>query len=101
MSLHFFPTRRSSDLLVKVAGKEVTSFPIAGSRPRGQTPGQDKANAEELLADPKERAEHIMLVDLARNDLGRVCQAGTVRSEERRVGKECSSGRGGCREVNR
>jgi len=76
--MEFAVVGSSPETLVKVAAKEVTSFPIAGSRPRGQTPGQDKANAEELLADPKERAEHIMLVDLARNDLGRVCQAGTV-----------------------
>src|SRR5699024_11024805 len=52
--------------------------PIAGSRPRGRTPARDKELAEELLADPKERAEHIMLVDLARNDLARVCRPGTV-----------------------
>jgi anthranilate synthase component 1 len=56
----------------------VTSYPIAGSRPRGDTPAHDKALADELLVDPKERAEHLMLVDLARNDLGRVCDPGTV-----------------------
>jgi len=68
----------SPETLVKVAGRQVTSFPIAGSRPRGDTPAHDKELAEELLADPKERAEHLMLVDLARNDLGRVCVPGTV-----------------------
>jgi anthranilate synthase component 1 len=52
--------------------------PIAGSRPRGATPEDDNALATEMLADPKERAEHVMLVDLARNDLGRVCAPGTV-----------------------
>ena len=68
----------SPETLVKVAGREVTSFPIAGSRPRGATPAQDKQYADELLVDPKERAEHLMLVDLARNDLGKVCRPGTV-----------------------
>ncbi|MEB3199763.1 MAG: anthranilate synthase component I family protein [Synechococcaceae cyanobacterium] len=53
--------------------------PIAGTRPRGADPGEDAALAEELLADPKERAEHVMLVDLGRNDLGRVCRPGTVK----------------------
>ena len=68
----------SPETLVKVAGREVTSYPIAGSRPRGETSAHDKELAEELLVDPKERAEHLMLVDLARNDLGRVCVPGTV-----------------------
>jgi len=68
----------SPETLVKVTGDAVQSYPIAGSRPRGATPAEDTAAAAELLADPKERAEHLMLVDLARNDLGRVCEPGTV-----------------------
>ncbi|WP_156250752.1 anthranilate synthase component I [Pseudactinotalea terrae] len=68
----------SPETLVKVAGRQVTSFPIAGSRPRGATPAEDKELADELLVDPKECAEHLMLVDLARNDLGKVCVPGTV-----------------------
>ena len=59
-----------------------TVRPIAGTRPRGKTPQEDAALAEELLLDPKEIAEHVMLVDLGRNDLGRVCQSGTVRVDE-------------------
>lgn len=68
----------SPEALVTVDSGRVTAHPIAGTRPRGATPAEDAALAEELLADEKERAEHLMLVDLARNDLGRVCQAGTV-----------------------
>ena len=68
----------SPETLVKVTGREVQAFPIAGSRPRGSSPAQDKELSDELQADPKERAEHIMLVDLVRHDLGRVCEAGTV-----------------------
>jgi len=60
----------------------VTIRPIAGTRPRGKTPEQDKALEEELLADPKERAEHLMLLDLGRNDVGRVAKIGTVDPNE-------------------
>jgi anthranilate synthase component 1 len=68
----------SPEALVKVAGERVITHPIAGTRPRGATPAEDAALAEELLADDKERAEHLMLVDLARNDLARVCVHGSV-----------------------
>ncbi|MEP6994026.1 MAG: chorismate-binding protein, partial [Acidobacteriota bacterium] len=69
----------SPEMLVRCRGREVETRPIAGTVPRGQTPGEDAALAEQLLADPKERAEHVMLVDLARNDLGRVCEIGSVQ----------------------
>jgi anthranilate synthase component 1 len=68
----------SPEILVKVSGDVVTIRPIAGTRARGLTPHEDKALEEELLADPKERAEHLMLLDLGRNDVGRVAQIGTV-----------------------
>jgi anthranilate synthase component I len=68
----------SPEALVKVEEGRALLHPIAGTRPRGATPQQDAALADELLADPKERAEHLMLVDLGRNDLGRVCEPGTV-----------------------
>jgi anthranilate synthase component 1 len=68
----------SPEPLVRVEGRRVSSRPIAGTRPRGQTEVRDRLMEHELLADPKERAEHAMLVDLARNDLGRVCVAGSV-----------------------
>jgi anthranilate synthase component 1 len=68
----------SPEALVKLADGHAMMHPIAGTRPRGATPEQDLALGEELLADEKERAEHLMLVDLGRNDLGRVCQPGTV-----------------------
>jgi anthranilate synthase component 1 len=69
----------SPEILVKVAGGTVTIRPIAGTRPRGASPHEDKALEVELLADPKERAEHLMLLDLGRNDVGRVAQIGTVK----------------------
>ncbi|WP_047469126.1 anthranilate synthase component I [Streptomyces sp. M10] len=68
----------SPEALVKVEDGRAMVHPIAGTRPRGATPQADQALAEELLADPKERAEHLMLVDLGRNDLGRVCSSGSV-----------------------
>jgi anthranilate synthase component 1 len=68
----------SPEILVKVAHGRVTVRPIAGTRPRGATPHEDKALEDELLADPKERAEHLMLLDLGRNDVGRVAQIGSV-----------------------
>ncbi len=69
----------SPEILVKLSGGAVTIRPIAGTRPRGATPHEDKALEEELLADPKERAEHLMLLDLGRNDVGRVAEIGSVR----------------------
>lgn len=69
----------SPEILVRLESGTVTVRPIAGTRPRGTTRDQDVALEEELLADPKERAEHVMLMDLGRNDLGRVAQVGSVR----------------------
>ncbi|KHK91576.1 anthranilate synthase component I [Novosphingobium malaysiense] len=68
----------SPEILVRVRDGEVTIRPIAGTRPRGKTPAEDKANEASLLADPKERAEHLMLLDLGRNDVGRVATRGSV-----------------------
>jgi anthranilate synthase component 1 len=68
----------SPEPLITVSGREVTTRPIAGTRPRGATPAEDARLEAELVADEKERAEHMMLVDLGRNDLGRVCEYGTV-----------------------
>jgi anthranilate synthase component I len=72
----------SPEVLVTVQGRRATMRPIAGTRPRGADPEADLALEAELVADEKERAEHVMLVDLARNDLGRVCRPGTVRVDE-------------------
>ena len=72
----------SPEILVRVRDGVVTIRPIAGTRPRGATPDEDKALAEEMLADPKERAEHLMLLDLGRNDVGRVASVGSVRVTE-------------------
>ncbi|MDQ7025406.1 MAG: anthranilate synthase component I [Anaerolineae bacterium] len=72
----------SPEMMVRYEDGIASNRPIAGTRPRGITEDDDKALAEELLADPKERAEHVMLVDLGRNDLGRVCDYGTVKVSE-------------------
>lgn len=72
----------SPEALVKVSAGRVFTHPIAGSKPRGTTPEEDQELAETLAADPKERAEHLMLVDLARNDISKVCVAGTVEVTE-------------------
>jgi anthranilate synthase component 1 len=72
----------SPEMHVRLTGEMIEIRPIAGTRARGATAAQDERNAAELLADPKERAEHIMLVDLARNDVGRVADFGTVRVTE-------------------
>lgn len=72
----------SPEILVRVFGREVTIRPIAGTRPRGKTPEEDKALEADLLADAKECAEHLMLLDLGRNDVGRVAKIGTVRPTE-------------------
>jgi anthranilate synthase component 1 len=72
----------SPEMLVRVEKRKVTTVPIAGTRPRGGDAFEDAQLAEELLNDPKERAEHTMLVDLARNDLGRVCRFGSVEAGE-------------------
>ncbi len=72
----------SPEVLVTVEGRQVLTRPIAGTRPRGASEEEDQSLMQELLADEKERAEHIMLVDLGRNDLGRVCQYGTVHVPE-------------------
>lgn len=69
----------SPEMLVRVEGSRVETHPIAGTRPRGATPEEDQRLAEELRRSDKERAEHVMLVDLGRNDLGRVCAVGSVR----------------------
>ena len=75
----------SPEILVRLAGETMTVRPIAGTRPRGATPEEDTAIAAELLADPKERAEHVMLIDLGRNDVGRIATPGSVRVTEQMV----------------
>ena len=75
----------SPEILVRMQGGEVTVRPIAGTRPRGATPADDMALEAELLADPKERAEHLMLIDLGRNDVGHVSAPGTVEVGEQFV----------------
>ena len=81
----FYVVGASPEILARLEGDVVTVRPIAGTRKRGVTSEEDKALAEELLADPKERAEHIMLMDLGRNDAGRVSQIGTVQVTEQMV----------------
>ncbi len=75
----------SPEILVRVFGNEVTIRPIAGTRPRGATPEEDKANEASLLADQKELAEHLMLLDLGRNDTGKVSKIGTVRPTDEMI----------------
>jgi len=75
-------TGSSPEVMVRVEGERIASRPIAGTRHRGKTVSEDDDLAAELIADPKERAEHIMLVDLARNDLGKVSDTGSVKVEE-------------------
>ena len=72
----------SPEPLLTVTGRHVSTKPIAGTRPRGASPEDDRRIAAELLADEKERAEHVMLVDLGRNDLGRVCEYGSVKVDD-------------------
>src|SRR5437899_5447665 len=72
----------SPEIHVRCEDRRVEIRPIAGTRRRGKEPAEDSALEKELLADPKERAEHVMLVDLARNDLGRVCDFGSVRVKD-------------------
>jgi anthranilate synthase component 1 len=72
----------SPEVMCRVENGVVTNRPLAGTRPRGQTAEEDRRLREELLGDPKERAEHIMLVDLGRNDVGRVCKPASVRVSE-------------------
>jgi len=72
----------SPEIHVRCENSKVEIRPIAGTRPRGKTDAEDLANEKELLADPKERAEHVMLVDLARNDIGRVCDFGSVHVKD-------------------
>lgn len=78
----FYLLGASPEMFVRLEGRKASLRPIAGTRPRGSSPDVDQALAEELLADPKERAEHVMLVDLGRNDLGRVSEYGTVKVTE-------------------
>ena len=76
---HYQLVGSSPEVLVKLTGSTIHSRPIAGTRKRGSTPEEEKSLEEELLSDPKERAEHVMLVDLARNDVGKVAKTGTVK----------------------
>jgi anthranilate synthase component 1 len=84
-SLPFHLIGASPEVHVRLEGRRAMLRPIAGTRPRSALAAEDQALARELLADPKERAEHVMLVDLARNDLGRVCEYGSVKVSEQMV----------------
>jgi anthranilate synthase component 1 len=75
----------SPEILTRLEDGRVTVRPIAGTRPRGKTPEEDRALEQELLADPKERAEHLMLIDLGRNDVGRVAKTGSVQVTDKMV----------------
>jgi anthranilate synthase component 1 len=81
----FHVVSASPEILVRQEGRKVTVRPIAGTRRRGATPEEDRALADELLGDPKERAEHVMLIDLGRNDVGRIAEIGSVRVTENMV----------------
>jgi anthranilate synthase component 1 len=72
----------SPEALVQVQDRHVETWPIAGTRPRGETPAEDRQHEQDLLSDAKERAEHVMLVDLARNDVGRVCDVGSIKVDD-------------------
>ena len=80
-----FVVGSSPEILARVEDGRVTVRPIAGTRPRGKTPEEDKALEQDLLADPKEIAEHLMLIDLGRNDVGRVAKTGTVEVTDQMV----------------
>ncbi len=81
----FHVVSSSPEILVRKEGSKVTLRPIAGTRKRGATPEEDRALAQDLLADPKERAEHVMLIDLGRNDVGRIAEIGSVKLTENMV----------------
>ena len=82
---NFHVVGASPEILVRLEGETVTLRPIAGTRPRGKNQAEDNFLEKELLADPKERAEHVMLMDLGRNDVGRVAATGTVRVTDQMV----------------
>jgi len=81
----FYIVGSSPEILVREENREITVRPIAGTRPRGRTPEEDLALEKELLADPKEIAEHLMLIDLGRNDVGRVAKTGSVKLTEKMI----------------
>ena len=81
----FYIVGSSPEILVREENREITVRPIAGTRPRGKTPEEDKALEDDLLSDPKEIAEHLMLIDLGRNDVGRVAKTGSVKLTDKMV----------------